>query len=119
MRRTSQLLAVSAFLVTAPAFAFAPEEPQAPAPVTLAQAPEPDLSPIEALVAPPFVAVLPPRRPASLDRPIVARPARPTAQRAAVTRTRNAATPIEVASAAPARRCAALCGRFILIGVGF
>ncbi len=123
MRKISLLLAGAVVLGAAPALALDADEPGFATPATIAQAPAgaplADLAPIEALVAPPFVSVLPPRRPSGLDRPAVARPARPAPQRAAAARLRVAPAPIQVASAAPGRRCTAMCGRFILIGVGF
>lgn len=120
MRKISLSLFAVALLSTGPALAFEAAAPGVEGPVTLAQAPAPatELAPIDALVAPPFVSVLPPRRPAGLDRPVVSRPARP-ATRGAVTAQRAAPGAMQVASAAAPRRCTVMCGRFILIGVGF
>jgi hypothetical protein len=74
--------------------------------------------PLETAVWPEsYPLVLPLPRPADIDKPV----AQPAPRRAAqAARPRQAAPrPYQVATAEPRRACGAMCGRFILIGVGF
>lgn len=86
----------------------------------MAQAPWFDVETVEPAPTQAPATVTPPRRPVEVQRRATAAGTAPTPARAA----RPAPTIVRVADARPAdagspRRCAALCGRFILIGVGF
>ncbi|MBK9083162.1 MAG: hypothetical protein IPL88_14310 [Rhizobiales bacterium] len=85
-----------------------------------AAAQEPTTDALDATVWPEsYPLVLPPPRPADIDRLAAPQPAAPR-RAAQAARPRQAEPRVyQVATAEPRRACGALCGRFILIGVGF